>query len=281
MVALMPVAPATLEYEEDELLDENQRGFYMVDNEIVFVFGSEIGALGIAVYNVLKAYSRPDPLTGRKAIFPGEAKIGSLINIHRTTVITYLQKLKSAGLLDVVPQYRADGGRTTNRYILRSVKRAVAFRSGTKLSVVPPSASAPPAPPPVRAEPGPPPLTRRAPKPPLTSPAYPVAVPTPLTLECLPPSYQEEVQAFTHIELPLALYRFAKHFHGERFATETSLWERLMGWLAEDEAETVAKAKAGGTNRHLRATVPDRPEPVAPTAGQAYFRYKPTGGPAA
>jgi DNA-binding MarR family transcriptional regulator len=57
---------------------------------------------------------------GNDAIVIPQRKISDALQISKCAVSRNLRKLKEAGHIEIVPQYRADdGGRSANKYILK------------------------------------------------------------------------------------------------------------------------------------------------------------------
>ena len=49
-----------------------------------------------------------------------QRKISNALQISKSTVSRNLRKLKAAGYIEIVPQYRTDdGGRSSNKYIIK------------------------------------------------------------------------------------------------------------------------------------------------------------------
>lgn len=87
---------------------------YRIDNIIVDEYGEKIGAIGIAIYNVLARHA--DRSTG--ICWPSIQTICKKLKLGRTTVKKYLRILAHYDLIAVIPQTSAEGDPTTNRYIV-------------------------------------------------------------------------------------------------------------------------------------------------------------------
>lgn len=96
-----------------QVIDRRRRGFFMVDNAVVSQYGPEVGAIGVAIYNVLAMH-------GNRA-FPGQQRIADMLGVSRATVNTYLQKLEDVGLVLSEQRHRDDGGMSTKVYVLPPV----------------------------------------------------------------------------------------------------------------------------------------------------------------
>jgi predicted ArsR family transcriptional regulator len=88
--------------------------FFSIDNDIIDVHAKTIGAIGIAIYAVLARYA--NRRTGE--CWPAIARIQRTLNLGRSTVKRYLQRLEAAGLITVEERWSEDGDRTSNLYTL-------------------------------------------------------------------------------------------------------------------------------------------------------------------
>lgn len=87
----------------DKLRDRRRRrGWFHVDNELINVYGPQIGANGIAVYNVLCCYA-----DGNQQSFPGVLTIAALISRSDREVQNALKLLEKNSLIAITPRYRA------------------------------------------------------------------------------------------------------------------------------------------------------------------------------
>jgi hypothetical protein len=87
---------------------------YLIDNILVDEYAEEIGAIGIAVYNVLSRYA--DRKTG--VCFPCIRTIASKLHLGRTTVKKYLKILYKVDLITILHRTSPDGDPTSNSYML-------------------------------------------------------------------------------------------------------------------------------------------------------------------
>jgi hypothetical protein len=87
---------------------------YRVDNIIVDEYGEKIGAIGIAVYNVLARHA--DRQTG--ICYPCIGTIAKKLRLGRTTVKKYLRILLNHCLIAIAPRMSAAGDPTSNSYML-------------------------------------------------------------------------------------------------------------------------------------------------------------------
>ena len=90
------------------------RPHYRIDNIIVDEYGEKIGAIGIAVYNVLARHA--DRATG--VSFPSIGTIAAKLKLGRTTVKKYLRMLLNHGLIAISPRQSEEGDPTSNSYRL-------------------------------------------------------------------------------------------------------------------------------------------------------------------
>jgi hypothetical protein len=87
---------------------------YLIDNILVDEYAEKIGAIGIAVYNVLSRYA--DRKTG--VCFPCIRTIASKLHLGRTTVKKYLKILYKVDLITILHRTSPDGDPTSNSYML-------------------------------------------------------------------------------------------------------------------------------------------------------------------
>ena len=87
---------------------------YRIDNILVDEYGEKIGAIGIAVYNVLARHA--DRLTG--ICYPCIGTIAKKLKLGRTTVKKYLQILLKHGLIAISGRLSEAGDPTSNSYRL-------------------------------------------------------------------------------------------------------------------------------------------------------------------
>ena len=87
---------------------------YRIDNILIDEYGEKIGALGIAIYNVLARYA--DRVTG--ICYPCIGTIAKKLKLSRTTVKKYLKILYKFDLIAVLHRTSPDGDPTSNSYML-------------------------------------------------------------------------------------------------------------------------------------------------------------------
>ena len=87
---------------------------YLIDNILVDEYAEKIGAIGIAVYNVLSRYA--DRKTG--VCFPCIGTIARKLHLGRTTVKKYLKILYKVDLITILHRTSPDGDPTSNSYML-------------------------------------------------------------------------------------------------------------------------------------------------------------------
>jgi Helix-turn-helix domain len=87
---------------------------YRVDNIIVDEYAEKIGAIGVAIYNVLARYA--DRQTG--ICYPSIGTIAKKLKLGRTTVKKYLRILLNHCLIAIAPRQSEEGDPTSNSYML-------------------------------------------------------------------------------------------------------------------------------------------------------------------
>jgi hypothetical protein len=87
---------------------------YRIDNILVDDYAEKIGAIGIAVYNVLSRYA--DRKTG--VCFPCIGTIAKKLKLARTTVKKYLKILYRFDLIAILHRTSPDGDPTSNSYMI-------------------------------------------------------------------------------------------------------------------------------------------------------------------
>jgi hypothetical protein len=87
---------------------------YLIDNILVDEYAEKIGAIGIAIYNVLSRYA--DRKTG--VCFPCIGTIAKKLKLARTTVKKYLKILYKFDLITILHRTSPDGDPTSNSYML-------------------------------------------------------------------------------------------------------------------------------------------------------------------
>src|SRR5215211_1538569 len=87
---------------------------FRVDNIIIDDYGEKIGAVGVAIYNVLARYA--DRVTG--ICYPSIRLIARKLNLGRTTVKKYLRILLNHSLIAISSRLSDEGDPTSNLYIL-------------------------------------------------------------------------------------------------------------------------------------------------------------------
>jgi hypothetical protein len=87
---------------------------YRIDNILIDEYGEKIGALGIAIYNVLARYA--DRVTG--LCHPCIGTIAKKLKLSRTTVKKYLRILLNYCLIAISPRVSKAGDPTSNSYMI-------------------------------------------------------------------------------------------------------------------------------------------------------------------
>lgn len=121
------------ETEEMEVRDRRDAGWFWSNNDVIDVYGSQIGAYGVAVYMVLAKHSN------RGVCFPSVATIAELLHMAPNTVRKTLQTLKTCGLISIESRPgSSDTAPQSNLYQLLPVPK----QRGTAPREVPPSPDA-------------------------------------------------------------------------------------------------------------------------------------------
>jgi hypothetical protein len=98
---------------------------FRVDNIIIDDYGEKIGAIGVAIYNVLARHA--DRVTG--ICYPSIRLIAKKLALGRTTVKKYLRILLNHSLIAISSRLSDEGDPTSNLYILLDPSpEAVALR---------------------------------------------------------------------------------------------------------------------------------------------------------
>ena len=87
---------------------------YRIDNILIDEYGEKIGAIGIAIYNVLLRYA--DRGTG--ICYPCIGTIAKKLKLGRTTVKKYLRILLNHCLIAISSRLSEEGDPTSNLYML-------------------------------------------------------------------------------------------------------------------------------------------------------------------
>jgi hypothetical protein len=88
--------------------------FFSIDNDIIDVHAKKIGAIGVAIYTALARFA--NRRTGE--CWPTIPRIARMLDLGRSTVKRYLQRLQAAGLISIEERWDEEGDRTSNRYTL-------------------------------------------------------------------------------------------------------------------------------------------------------------------
>jgi len=116
----------------DTLRDQREPGFFIVDNEVLDLFGPQIGVYGFAVYCVLAKYANK---RGEGA-FPSYQAIADLVGMSRPKAFDGVKLLVECGLVVKTPRFSETGDQTTNAYTLVNVK---SLSAGSQPDLPPPS----------------------------------------------------------------------------------------------------------------------------------------------
>jgi predicted transcriptional regulator len=111
--------PSSQSEASDHLSDQRNRGFYIVDNEIIDEHGKHIGPLGVAIYNVLVKHANKDG----GSCFPSYQTIADLLGISRKTAMKGVNMLVKRGLIGKEARTNKSGDPTSNDYTILCVKK--------------------------------------------------------------------------------------------------------------------------------------------------------------
>lgn len=98
----------------DKLRDARKRGFYIIDNDLIDKYGPEIGAYGVAVYNLIARYADGN---GENS-FPSYQTIAEKLGISRPKAVTTINQLVEFGLIKKDKRTDSAGDMTSNTYTL-------------------------------------------------------------------------------------------------------------------------------------------------------------------
>lgn len=102
-----------------EVTDGRKHPFFVLDNDLIAVYGPKIGVYGVAVYNVLAFYANKKDMA-----WPSYQTIADHLGMSRRKVITAIDALIACGLVQKDNRYTASGDKTSNNYILVSLHDA-------------------------------------------------------------------------------------------------------------------------------------------------------------
>lgn len=107
---------ASRKSETIEVSDERKHPFYIVDNDMIAVYGAKIGVYGIAVYNVLAYYANK-----KDTAWPSYQTIADHLGISRPKVVSTIRVLVANGLIKKEARYSGVGDQASNKYLLVSI----------------------------------------------------------------------------------------------------------------------------------------------------------------
>jgi hypothetical protein len=96
-----------------EVKDGREFPFFTIDNALISEYGAQIGAYGVAVYNVLAMYAGQSSKS-----WPSYQKIADTLGIGRTKVIETIALLVELGLVAKKNRFNESGDKTSNLYTL-------------------------------------------------------------------------------------------------------------------------------------------------------------------
>lgn len=102
-----------------EVIDERRHNFFCLDNEVIEIYGREMGPLGIAVYATLVKHAE----RGSRTCYPSYKTIADLIGVSRNTAMAGVRKLVSLKLIRVEKREDADGLHDSNLFRLMPVPK--------------------------------------------------------------------------------------------------------------------------------------------------------------
>lgn len=107
------------ENSQDQLIDQRDPGFYIVDEEVVDEYGAKIGPLGLAVYNVLVRYANKQGTS----CFPSYQTIADKLGISRPSAVKGVQILIDHKLVRKHARVDEAGDAASNDYKILPVKK--------------------------------------------------------------------------------------------------------------------------------------------------------------
>lgn len=102
----------------DKLQDRRDPGFFMIDYEIIDIYGAQLGVYGIAVYNVISRYANRN---GENA-FPSHQTIADKIGASKRKVAECIETMIELGILTKQQRKTETGALTSNTYTLLPIK---------------------------------------------------------------------------------------------------------------------------------------------------------------
>ena len=96
-----------------EISDQRRHPFYIIDNDLIKVYGPQIGAYGVAIYSVLAMYADRDD-----EAWPSYQTIANHLSISRPTVIETIKVLTNIGLVAKDLRHGTGTDHLSNRYTL-------------------------------------------------------------------------------------------------------------------------------------------------------------------
>lgn len=103
----------------DQLIDQREPGFFIVDDEVIDEFGPLIGPLGVAIYNVLAKHANKSGASS----FPSYQTIADKLGISRTTAINGVKILIENKLIKKEPRFDDSGDSASNNYKILRIKK--------------------------------------------------------------------------------------------------------------------------------------------------------------
>lgn len=100
--------------EEIKIRDNRDGGWFPIDNELLEVYGPELGVYCIAVYNALSMYANRNTQT----CYPSYNTIASLISCSRRQVIRSVKKMAEFGILHITERSLPSGFPNSNMITL-------------------------------------------------------------------------------------------------------------------------------------------------------------------
>jgi hypothetical protein len=114
-----PPQSADDESTQDTLVDKRERGFYIVDDEIIDEHGAKLGPLGVAVYNVLVKHANKHGTSS----FPSYQTIADKLGITRNSAIKGVKILLEEKVVGKRSRTNESGAPTSNAYRILPVKK--------------------------------------------------------------------------------------------------------------------------------------------------------------
>lgn len=100
------------------VVQDRRRGFFTIDNEVIDRYGAQLKPTGIATYTGLARFANKEG-----ECFPSQTTLAKRLGMSRMQVSREINKLETLGLIEVKPQFGANGEQRANLYILCEIPK--------------------------------------------------------------------------------------------------------------------------------------------------------------